>query len=55
MHMMNMGGFGGGPFNITLQAYSTVFLSDRARPNAESGGKILLPESVLEHLVEQVS
>lgn len=43
-----------GPFREIYECYSTPFLTDRDRPNLDKGGKILLPESVLEHLAEQV-
>ncbi|CAF2712225.1 unnamed protein product [Rotaria sp. Silwood2] len=49
-----MGG-GGGPFRAVYQCYSAAFLPDhdRGRLNVENGGKILLPQAVLEHLIEQ--
>jgi len=49
-------GIGAGPFRAVYQCYSAAFLSDhdRDRLNVENGGKILLPQAALEHLIEQV-
>jgi hypothetical protein len=41
-------------FYAVYQCYSAAFLNDRERTNIENGGKILLPQSALEQLVEQV-
>ncbi|CAF1620678.1 unnamed protein product [Rotaria magnacalcarata] len=50
-----MGGGVGGPFRAVYQCYSAAFLPDRDRErlNVENGGKILLPQAALEHLIEQ--
>jgi hypothetical protein len=50
------GAGGGGPFRAVYQCYSAAFLTDhdRGRLNVENGGKILLPQAALEHLIEQV-
>jgi len=44
----------GGQFHAVYQCYSAAFLSDRERMNVENGGKILLPQAVLEQLIDQV-
>lgn len=46
----------GEPFRAVYKCYSAAFLPDRDRErlNVENGGKILLPEAALEHLIEQV-
>jgi len=41
-------------FYAVYQCYSAAFLNDRERAIIENGGKILLPQSALEQLVEQV-
>ena len=48
---------GGGPFRAVYTCYSAAFLQDRDRDrlNVENGGKILLPQAVLEHLIDQVN
>ena len=45
---------GGAPFRAVYQGYSVVFLEERERASTENGGKILLPQAVLEQLVEHV-
>lgn len=42
-------------FHSVYQCYSTAFLPDGERSEVENGGKILLPEAVLEQLIEQVN
>jgi len=44
----------GNEFYAVYQCYSAAFLNDRERAIIENGGKILLPQSALEQLVEQV-
>ena len=53
----DIGAGGGGPFRAVYQCYSAAFLPDhdRERLNVENGGKILLPQAALEHLIEQVN
>lgn len=41
-------------FHAVYQCYSAAFLNDRERTNIENGGKILLPQSVLEQLIDEV-
>jgi hypothetical protein len=42
-------------FHAVYRCYSVAFLSDRERNNVENGGKILLPQSALEQLINQVN
>jgi hypothetical protein len=42
-------------FHAVYQCYSVAFLADRDRNNVENGGKILLPQSALEQLIDQVN
>jgi hypothetical protein len=44
-----------GEFYAVYRCYSTAFLADRERTNVENGGKILLPQSALEQLIDQVN
>jgi hypothetical protein len=45
----------GDQFHAIYRCYSAAFLTDRERTNVENGGKILLPQSALEQLIEQVN
>ncbi len=51
------GGGAGAPFRASYTCYSAAFLQDRDRErlNVENGGKILLPQAVLEQLIDQVN
>ncbi|CAF3666450.1 unnamed protein product [Rotaria sordida] len=42
-------------FQAVYKSYSSAFLTDRNRTNVETGGKILLPQTALEQLAEQVN
>jgi hypothetical protein len=44
-----------GSFRAVYKCYSAAFLNDRERLNIENGGKILLPQTALEELIEQVT
>jgi len=41
-------------FHAVYQCYSAAFLNDRERSCIENGGKILLPQTALEQLINQV-
>jgi ubiquitin fusion degradation protein 1 len=41
-------------FHAVYKCYSAAFLNDRERSCIENGGKILLPQSALEQLIDQV-
>ena len=41
-------------FQAVYQCCSAAFLTDRERDNVENGGKILLPQTALEQLIEEV-